>query len=321
MGCRSKFLPAVLLACLSLTIAACGSTTSYESGGDNTNKVSGVASKGPLSGATVTVYALENDGTVGMVLGTATTSSDGTYSLYIGGYSGNMLVTATGGSYLDEATGLLIANPDTFRAGVVNASGPTTANITPYTEIAVRHAGSYAAANISSANIRVSNMLGGIDIINTTPSDVTDAASSSDPQDSIEYGLASAAISQAVAAGRFADVEDVVDSVSDDLADAVLDVTAAAMAVSAVECASGDVASIEEVLTTEDMVLDDALLFYGVVEIPDDAAMQEDMMEEEEISCDCDLLFDDELLTVDDPYIIEPDVPPYDEPNDVAPDF
>ena len=301
---KCKLFPAVLLACLLLTISACGSSTSSESGGNNSNMVAGIASKGPLSGATVTVYVLDEDGTLGQVLGTATTRADGTYNLYIGSYSGNMLVTVSGGTYLDEGTGLVIANPDTFRAGVVNASGPTTVNVTPYTEIAILHAGSYAAANITAANNRVSNMLGGINIITTKPSDVTDAAAILDPLASIEYGLALAAISQSVASGQYWDVQAVVEAIATDLDDGILDQTSSGLAEAVAECLAPAQIAIQLDLIETDIFLDEALAIAEAAEVSEDA-----------------------IEVVDEVYIVPPPEevdavyiePPPDEPGDILP--
>jgi hypothetical protein len=194
MGTGSGFLSAVLLSFFTMAMLSCGMETEHTTV-EGASNISGIAQKGRISGANVVLRAINPDGTPGEVLGSTTTEADGAYNIFFINHSGTFLVTVTGGSYLDEGTGIYIPNPDAFRAAAVNITGSSTINITPYTEIAVRHAGSFAAANISSANNRVSNLLGGINIITTKPSDVTDAASNFDLMDSIEYGLATAAIS------------------------------------------------------------------------------------------------------------------------------
>jgi hypothetical protein len=278
---------------IALMVCSCGLGSESTSRGGGT-RVRGVAAKGPISGATVQVYALGPDGSVGEGLGITNTATDGSYYLDLGKYAGNVLVNVSGGSYTDEASGSVVDNPDTFRAAVVNISGYTAISITPYTEIAVLHAGSYAAANITSANNRVTNMLG-IDIIVTVPSDTLDPGSASDSVDSIEYGLASAAISQAVEAGDYASVSSAMDTIVEDLEDQMLDETASTLINSVAECeciSSTTLAALNDVLasaieTTQmaslaDIEIDDAIavaesdLISDVVDVSPDEAILPD---------------------------------------------
>ena len=83
---------------LSFFLYACGSGGGgSNSGGGTPVVISGVASKGLISGGAVKVSSLATDGTSGSQLGSATTQSSGAFSVNIGTYSGNILVEVTGG--------------------------------------------------------------------------------------------------------------------------------------------------------------------------------------------------------------------------------
>lgn len=69
-------------------------------------QVTGVVHKAPVSGATVSIAPLTEEGR-GAVISSAQTSGGGAFSaLSVGVESGPMLVCATGGTFADEATGL-----------------------------------------------------------------------------------------------------------------------------------------------------------------------------------------------------------------------
>ncbi|NTW59574.1 MAG: hypothetical protein HGA43_10435, partial [Nitrospirae bacterium] len=190
-----------------------------------TSSVSGVASKGHLSGATVTAYSLNASGVKGSARGSSTTNANGAYSINLGTYTGAMLIEASGGSYTDEATGSSVTNTVLLRAAVTNVSGSVQAAVTPMTEIAVQKAGTLTAANINAANAIVSNMIGGTNIITTMPADVLVSSSSTTTEKN--YGLALATISQMVSDGTATDVLSAISMIVTDLADNTLDTTGA----------------------------------------------------------------------------------------------
>jgi len=161
-------------------LTACGgggssstSGTGGSTGASTATVVSGVASKGLINGGTVTVYALNDGGSIGSsILGTATTAADGTYSIDIGTYNGNVLVEVTNGTYIDEATGIDTPNA-TLRAALTGATGNVTVAVTPMTELAVKKAGTALTKSaIEDANSIISAMAG-VDIIGTIPADAT----------------------------------------------------------------------------------------------------------------------------------------------------
>lgn len=166
-----------------------------------TNKISGVASKGPIVGGTVTAYKIVNN-TKGALIVSGITAVDGTYSLDLGTYSGPVLLEISGGTYTDEATG--ISKPGTtLHAAVPNASGTISAAITPFTELAYQLAGpaTLTSAVINSSNKRVADAFKLYDIINVLPVAPTKSVLDALPttvqgQDRRDYTLALAAFSQ-----------------------------------------------------------------------------------------------------------------------------
>jgi hypothetical protein len=203
-----------------------GSSSTPSATSPATSSVSGVASKGLLSGATVTAYALSVSGVKGAALGSATTDATGAYSISLGSYTGAILIEASGGSYKDEATGATTVNTALLKAAVANASGSVKAAVTPLTTIAVQKAGALTAANIDSANTIVSNIIGGgTNILSTMPADVLVSSSSTTAEKN--YGLMLAAISELVSNGTATSVSDAISQIAADLADNKLDTTGA----------------------------------------------------------------------------------------------
>jgi hypothetical protein len=223
---RSLGLVALLV--LSYMMTACGGGGgggSTSTAAQTASSVSGVASKGPIANGIVTAYALNADGSRGAQLGTATTQSDGSYSVDLGTYKGNVLIVVTGGTYTDEATGESKSNPG-LSAALTNVSGEASIAVTPMTDIAVKCAGALTTYNIEKANSLVSCMIG-TNIINIMPANVSTTGNASTATgDQIEYGLMLAVISKLSDMWSLS-VGDVVAKIKDDLADGKLDVTGA----------------------------------------------------------------------------------------------
>ena len=88
--------------------AACGTTgpvdlPSKDSSDAGPFPLSGYVLKGPVSGATVAAFKLHADLTTGDTLATATTDETGFFGLTLPPYNGDVLLVATGGSYVEEA--------------------------------------------------------------------------------------------------------------------------------------------------------------------------------------------------------------------------
>ena len=138
--------------------------------------ISGMASKGPINGGTVKVYAIRS-GTEdrSAPLGQGQTDAGGKYTVDVGAYKGAVLVEVTGGSYADEVTGALVALKAAapLRAVFANAStGKKTVAVTPLTELAYKKAkggGAITPAAIDDANKNIATFFKLADIISTEP--------------------------------------------------------------------------------------------------------------------------------------------------------
>ena len=230
----------IILIFISFLSIGCGSSSSSSSSSDgydgSTSTVSGVASKGPIKDGTVNAYKII-DGQKGSLLGTATSSEDGSYSIDIGSYTGPVLVEITGGKYKDEASEIDIDIDLTMplRAAIGNASGEVSVAVTPLTELAVRKAepGGLTPDKIDSSNKLISQLLGGDGlqdlITQILPVDVTDGTACGDADDDQkEYGLLLAALSQ-MSQDPSKNIEDIIDGIETDLEDIILDETGVAL--------------------------------------------------------------------------------------------
>jgi len=209
---NARWLLAMALGALSTTgLVACGGGGGDGSGSTSatTGTISGTATKGPVSGATVRAYAI-NNGVKGGQMGSAQTDSSGNFTMRVDPYSGPIMLQLHGGSYTDEATGkrMNMLNADDMTCAVpsisVTAGSATTGiQITPLTSMAhawAEHmADGMTATNITTANMRVgaAYMGPGMDILMTRPIDPTVVGSANGASiDAKNYGMILAAMSQ-----------------------------------------------------------------------------------------------------------------------------
>ena len=202
---------AIVVSSASLT-AGCGGGGGGGSGGAvgaTTGTISGTATKGPVSGATVTAYAISN-GVKGGQLGSALTSSSGSFTITMGPYSGAVMLQLHGGSFMDEATGahmnMLDADDMTCvvpSVTVTTGSMMSGIQVTPLTSMArawaQNMAGGMTSTNIIDANARMgAAYVGpGADILMTHPIDPTVAGSANGASvESKNYGMVLGAMSQ-----------------------------------------------------------------------------------------------------------------------------
>lgn len=115
-------------------LAACGSDDSSSTTPTPTptqSTLSGTVAANLVSSATVSAYSVAADGTQGQLLGSTETNTSGAYSLPLDNTSGisNILLVATGGSYVDEATNNTtdLTSMQAFAIGLADK----TVNITP----------------------------------------------------------------------------------------------------------------------------------------------------------------------------------------------
>lgn len=139
-----------------------------------TTVLSGMASKGPIRGGTVTVFAVRfgvEDRSA--PIGQGRTDDSGNYSIDVGSYQGPVLVEVTGGMFMDEVSGLPVALNVPLRAAVSNAvAGSTIVAVTPLTELAFKRAkgrGSLTVASIDDSNAGVAAIFDLDDIVSRLP--------------------------------------------------------------------------------------------------------------------------------------------------------
>jgi hypothetical protein len=207
-----KLLMGLALGALSVTVlVACGGggTDSGGSTSATTGSISGTVTKGPVGGATVRAFAV-NNGVKGEPLGNTQTDPGGHFTVRVDAYSGPLMLQVHGGSYMDEATGSRMNLLDTDDMTCVVPSVNITADskvagiqVTPLTSMAQHWAermdGGMTSTNITTANMRIgSAYLGsGMDIVMTQPIDPTVAGSANGASiDAKHYGMILAAMSQ-----------------------------------------------------------------------------------------------------------------------------
>ncbi len=160
---------------ISLTLLSCGGGGSGGGGGSSgggggnssATVITGHVVDGFVSGATVTAYQVNANGTQGGQIGTSVqTDQTGDYTLNLGTYSGPVLLTSTGGTYIDTVTGTTIdltSSSLILSTIVPNASGNVTVEINPLTTMAANVAltlagqGTPVATAADAANTSIQN--------------------------------------------------------------------------------------------------------------------------------------------------------------------
>lgn len=194
----SKIFSRIVPAVVAVAMAGCGGGSGNSSGGSATT-LTGVASAGPVAGATVCAYQMIVVGKGAQIGNCAKTDSNGAYSLALGQVNGPVVLEMTGGSYTDEATGKTVLPTAPLRTALSGVAGGTvTAVISPLTTMAydmALAAGGLTFANMQRATAQVEANTGVGNIIGTVPVDALNlpAAASADQK---TYALALATLSQ-----------------------------------------------------------------------------------------------------------------------------
>ncbi|MBI4580484.1 MAG: hypothetical protein HY718_12325, partial [Planctomycetes bacterium] len=173
--------------------------------------ISGQAVKGPLTSATVDVYAVNSNGTQGGKVGTTTTDASGNYSVTPTATSGAVMVEVVGGSYVDELTGVstTVTAGKALMSTMVGdlAAIPASVPCTPLTHIARKSAfekmkkGTAAADAIKTAGEDIGKhfqLPAGSDVTKIVPAPVDPATglSTTASAGQTTYGLMIAALIQ-----------------------------------------------------------------------------------------------------------------------------
>lgn len=218
----------------SLLLFGCGGGSGNGDGATSgaNGVISGAAVKGPVSSATVTAYAI-NNGLMGAQIGNGTTDAQGNFTVSIGAYSGPVMLRMSGGTYMDEATGVSM----TMQSGDMMTSVMPRAiagavmsgvQITPLTSMAQMRAqsmsGGMTAANIAAANAAMGDYFSVSDILYTHPMNpLTPGSGSGATQDMRNYGMVLAAMSQYANSIGMPFSSGIVTAMMNDASDGVMD--------------------------------------------------------------------------------------------------
>ncbi|MEO1320120.1 MAG: VCBS domain-containing protein, partial [Pseudomonadota bacterium] len=173
---------------------------------------------GLVDGATCEIAAIGAMGGVGAALASGDTTAGIVNFGALVPVDGAALISCTGGTYTDEATGQTLDAPPT--RAVVNVLGDAVFTVTPLTEIATQLA--TLAGDLNSALSLYNNAVGinfavAGDITSLVPTDLASTMASND--DAGRYATALALISQVDATDANATAGDVVAGIGADLAD------------------------------------------------------------------------------------------------------
>ncbi len=218
---------------ISLVAAGCGggggSGSETVAAGD-TAILNGSVTKGPVSNASVTAYAVSG-GRAGSPMGTATTDAGGNFTMSVGSYAGPLMIRASGGSYKDEATAaaMAMAPGDVMTAVMASlVAGTNSVQITPVTGMAQAMAeqmsGGMTQANIAAANAAMGNYFSVSDILHVHPMNpLTPGSGTAASQDARNYGMTLAAMSQYAKTLNMSASSTMVTAMMGDASDGVMD--------------------------------------------------------------------------------------------------
>ena len=206
-----------------------GSVAGVGSGG--TGSISGIATAGPVGNATVTAYGISN-GQMGAQIATATTATNGAFTMNIGSYSGPVMLQVSGGSYTDEATGtvmpmaagdVMTALMPTVSAGSTN-SGIQVTPVTAMAQTMAQHmSGGMTDANIAAANTAMGSNFSVSDILHVQPMNpLTTGSGTGASQDAQNYGMTLAAMSQYAQTQGLSSSSTMITAMMNDATDGVL---------------------------------------------------------------------------------------------------
>ena len=223
--------PLLAMAALLVALAAgCGSDSSSGPGNNTTPKaVHGHAFKGGIDGASINLYNLTTTGDIGaLVAGPFTTDATGAWSGEVPGSStGTLVIIATGGSYVDEATGATV-NVTSELYGLLDVD-LGTGNATPLTHAIAVNAGARVDAGASVATAiddAISGMTAALGY-DPTSTDLAPIPRGAAPAQDAGYVVFLAGISQLLdpppTGFESANVWDMVIAIAEDMSDGVLD--------------------------------------------------------------------------------------------------
>jgi len=160
--------------------------------------------KGPVSGATVNIYTLNNNGQKGdLIKGPFTSDASGVVNFDLpSNPPKRFFIESKGGSYQSEATGQRVQLKDSDVLTAVLTAGTKTAAVTPFTHMAAALAqakiqgGEAPDSAVISANFAVAQQYGLATILYIAPVDATIEESSQASSEEKQYGLLLAGFAQ-----------------------------------------------------------------------------------------------------------------------------
>ena len=186
-------------------LTSCGGGGGGSESGFN---VTVVAAK--VAGASCFTTPINADGTLGSATANITTTDDAGLASFSEANYGRMLISCSGGTYTDEATGAAATVTGTIKAAILTQAGGEYA-VSPLTDLAAKR-GTLNEA-IDKYNSEIARQFGlGTDtsVVDTVPSDL-ETASSIDPDNANDqYAIILAAISQIGASTSNADTAAVI---------------------------------------------------------------------------------------------------------------
>jgi len=188
---------ALLLLCLPLAFTGCGGGGGSSAGtgtlAGGTTIISGIATKGPIKGASVAVFQLLVSGARGTLLGQGTSGAGGAYAIAIPTLqaSGPLLITVTGNalaSYTSESKGADVpfGATESFNAVVESGSANRKITVSPLTEEAFQKLPQILAASpgpassaklanaVLAANARIGSLYNVADILADPAGDIVE---------------------------------------------------------------------------------------------------------------------------------------------------
>lgn len=215
-----------------LLLAACGGGGLDVVGSGGTGVVNGSVTKGPVGNASVTVFRV-SDGQIGTQIGAGSTDANGNFTLSIGSHTGPAMVKVAGGTYKDEATGLLMTmgandNLTAVIPDIAAAASTGAIQVTPVTTMAQGMAqqmtGGMTQANIASANAAMGNYFAVSDILRVHPMNpLVPSSGIGAAQEARNYGMTLAAMSQYAKALDLPVSSALVTAMSHDASDGLMD--------------------------------------------------------------------------------------------------
>ncbi|QUJ67901.1 hypothetical protein KDD30_01700 [Photobacterium sp. GJ3] len=173
-----------------ITLAACkgGDRQSEQSPAVTAStQIQGQVFKGPVAYATVRAFDA-----IGNTLGETVTEDKGFYRLSLDmSYQGVIRITATGGNYIDEATGELTSLTESMSAVTVLSESEAVMNVTLLTELAAREANlGLSTDRVAWANRHIAESMAlDLDIVSEAPVDLLDTAHQGQAGPHVDYAL------------------------------------------------------------------------------------------------------------------------------------